>query len=140
MKNLGALRPVDETGEAVFRHIAQGEVVTVELKRERNIMHHRRLFAMLQLVLENQEHYKSVEDLLEVMKLRIGHCRTISTKYGEVRLPQSISFAALDQDGFNDFYARACAWVIAEVIPGLKRKDLDAEVEAKLLAFGAPEG
>ena len=140
VKNLGALRPVDEAGEAVFRHIAQGEVVTVELKRERNIMHHRKLFAMLQLVLDNQEHYKSIEDLLDVAKLRTGHVRTVQTRDGEVRIPRSISFAALDQDGFNDFYNRACAWVVDEVIPGLKRKDLDAEVEAKLLAFGAPEG
>jgi hypothetical protein len=95
---------------------------------------------MLQIVLENQDFYKSVDDLLDVCKLRVGHCRTVATKTGDLKIPESISFAALDQDGFNAFYDRACAWVVTEVIPGLQRKHLDAEVEAKLLAFGAPEG
>ena len=140
VKNLGALRPVDDAGEAVLRRIGQGEIVTVELKRERNVQHHRKLFAMLQIVLENQDYYKSIDDILDVCKLRIGHVRTVATKQGEVKIPSSISFAAMDQDAFNDFYNRACGWVVSEVIPGLQRKHLDAEVEAKLMAFGAPEG
>ena len=140
VKNMGALRPVDEAGEAVLRHIGQGEIVGVEVKRPRNVKHHRMFFAMLSIVLQNQDYYKSLEDLLDVCKLRIGHCRTLLTRDGEVKIPSSISFAQLDQDGFNDFYNRACAWVVTEVIPGLKRGDLDAEVEAALLAFGAPEG
>lgn len=139
VKSLGALRPVDEAGEAVLRHLGQGEIVTVELKRERNIRHHRKLFAALQIVLENQTHYKSVEDILDVAKLRTGHCRTVMTRDGEVKIPESISFAAMDQDAFNTFYNRICGWLVTEVIPGLKRGDLDAEVEAQLMAFGAPE-
>lgn len=140
VKNLGALRPVDEAGEEILRHVGQGEIVGVELNRPRNVRHHRKLFAMLSLVLENQSYYKSVEDILDVCKLRIGHCRTVRTKQGDVKIPESISFAAIDQDAFNDFYNRACGWIVTEVIPGLQRRDLDAEVEAKLLAFGAPEG
>ena len=140
VKNLGVLRPVDEAGEEILRHVGQGEIVAVEMKRPRNVAHHRKFFAMLSIVLENQSYYKSVEDILDVCKIRIGHVRTVQTKDGEVKIPESISFASMDQDAFNGFYNRACGWVVTEVIPGLQRKHLDAEVEAKLLAFGAPEG
>ena len=139
-KVLGSLRPVDEQGESILRHVGQGEIVSLELVRPRNVRHHAKLFALLSIVLQKQEHYKSVEDLLDVCKLSIGHCRTLMTKDGMVKVPSSISFVSMDQDEFNSFYDRACGWVVTEVIPGLKRKDLDAEVEAQLLAFGAPEG
>ena len=140
VKHLGALRPVDEHGETVLHGLGQGEIVGIELKRPRNVLHHRKFFAMLSVVLKNQEHYKSVQDLLDVCKLRTGHCRTVQTKNGAIRIPSSISFAAMDQSAFEAFYQRACGWVIEEVLPGLQKRHLDEEVEAELLLFGTPEG
>ena len=135
-KHLSSLRPADAIAEAAIHGLKQGEIVTVELVRPRNIQHHRKFFAMLQTILENQEYYKSVEDLLDVCKLRIGHCRTITTARGDVKIPKSISFASMDQVAFDAFYNRACEWVLSEVIPGLQRQHLDEEVEANLRAFG----
>ena len=135
-KKLKALYPIDDTGEDVIRRIGQGEVVAVEVKKPRNVRFHRKFFAMLQLVLENQSHYKSLDDLLDVCKLQTGHFRTVQTKQGKVLLPSSISFAAMDDTEFGVFYDKACQWVMDEVIPGLKRADLDSEVEAQLMAFG----
>mgnify|MGYP001576487379 CR=1 FL=1 len=135
VKKLSALHPFDEFGEAAMRNIGQGEIVSVEVKRPRNLRFHRKFFAMLSIILSNQDYYKSTDDLLDVCKLRVGHCRTLQTKLGQVQIPKSISFAAMDDVAFADFYDRACDWVCSEVIPGLKRKDLDQEVEAQLLAF-----
>ena len=140
VRKLNGLYPTDESGEAVIRKFASGEVISVEVTRPRNVAFHRKLFAMLNIVLENQDHFKSVDDLLELTKLRTGHCHTVLTKAGEVKITDSISFAAMDQDAFNDFYQRSCAWVCEEVIPGLSQQDLDAEVAAQLQDFGAPEG
>src|SRR3990167_8862216 len=133
-KKLKALYPIDEAGELAVRRMGQGDIVAVEVKRPRNVAFHRKFFAMLQLVLENQSHYKSIDDILDVCKLRIGHVRTVETKQGQVMIPASISFAAMDDAAFADFYDRACHWVLTEVIPGLKRADLDGEVEAQLMA------
>lgn len=139
-KRLGSLHPVDDQGEQAMRTLGINEVFSVEIKRPRNVQFHRKFFALLQIILENQDYYKSVDDLLDVVKLRIGHCRTIQTQDGEVRIPNSISFASMDATAFDDFYNRACAWVCQEVIPGLDRQDLDSEVRATLLGFGTPEG
>lgn len=137
-KKLSGLYPIDESGEDAVRQFGLREILSVEVKRPRNLAFHRRLFAMLQIILKNQEYYKSIDDLLDVCKLRIGHCRTIQTKDGEVRIPSSISFAAMDDIAFADFYDRASVWVVSEVIPGLSRTGLDEEVEAQLMGFGGP--
>ena len=135
-KKLRALYAIDEQGEAAMRNIGQGEIVGVEIKRPRNVRFHRKFFAMLSIILQNQDYYKSIDDLLCVCKLRTGHCHSVMTKLGEVQIPDSISFAAMDDVAFSAFYDRAVAWVCQEVIPGLERKHLDEEVKAELLAFG----
>ena len=137
VKRLNALCPIDETGEAAVRKFGLGEIVSVEVKRPRNVAFHRKFFAMLQIILQNQDAYKSIDDLLDVCKLRIGHFRTINTKNGEVQIPDSISFAAMDDTAFGDFYDRACNWVVTEVIPGLQRTHLDEQVALELMEFGS---
>ena len=136
VKRLRGLYPTDEQGEAVLRNIGQGEIVSIEVKRPRNLAFHRKFFALLQLILENQSHYKSVDDLLDVCKIRTGHCKTVATRDGDLKIPLSISFAKMDDAEFADFYERAVAWVVEEVIPGLDRGHLDEEVRAALLEFG----
>jgi hypothetical protein len=139
-RKLQGLYPIDEAGEAVIRKFGAGEVVAIDVKRPRNIKFHAKFFAMLNIILKNQEHYKSIDDLLEVCKLRVGHCHTVQTRLGEVKITDSIRFASMDETAFDDFYDRACAWVVSEVIPGLDRGHLDEEVRAELLGFGQPEG
>lgn len=133
----GALEPIDDEGREVLSKIAAGDLVKADIKRPRNIHFHRKFFAMLKLVLDNQEAYKSTDDLLDVCKLRIGHVRVIQTKHGEVRVPASISFASMDESEFSQFYDKAVNWVCSEVIPGLKRAELNAETEEELRAFAA---
>lgn len=134
-KQLSSLRPLDEAGEEALRKIKNGSTVEIEIKQPRNVQHHRKFFAMLNIVLKNQEHYKSIDHILGACKLAIGHVEMIQTKRGVVALPLSISFASMDQSAFDDFYTRAVDWVISDVIPGLSRKDLDAEVAGQLREF-----
>lgn len=136
VKHLGSLRPGDEEAEAVLRSIGQGELVSVEVKRPRNIRFHNKFFAMLKIILDNQELYKSKTQLLDVCKIAIGHVEVIERKGIQYMKPKSISWAAMDETAFQDFYDRAVAWVAEEVVPGLRRQDLDEEVEIALLGFG----
>jgi len=136
VKTLGKLQPVDENGEAVLRRFKPGEIFSVEVTKPRNVQFHRKLMAMLQIILENQTHYTSIDDLLAVLKIRIGHTHKIQTARGIVEVPASISFAAMDDVAFGNFYDRACQWVAAEVVPGLGRQGLDEAVREALLAFG----
>lgn len=137
-RTLAGLAPANDRAVETLKRIKVGAVVTIKRpKQPRNVRFHNKLFAMLQIILENQEHYKSIDDLLAVCKLRVGHVHVIQTARGIERLPKSISFAAMDADEFADFYSRAVDWVTSEVIPGLSRADLNAEVEGALLEFAA---
>lgn len=132
-KGLGCLTPADARAEQFCARVKFGDLIMLEAKRPRNLAHHQKFFAMLQVVKENQEHYKSVDDILDAFKFSIGHTRKIQTKRGIIEVPLSISFAALDQDQFNEFYDKAMDFMCAEVIPGLQKEDLRKE----LLTFAA---
>ena len=98
----------------------------------RNIQHHKKLFALLKLILGNQERYKSTDELLAAVKVHLGHCDTVFMRDGtEIRIPKSISFTAMDQAEFAQFYDRVLDCVCSEIIPGLSRPD----VERQLLEF-----
>ena len=43
----------------------------------------------------------------------------------------------MDETAFGEFYERAIDWMLTEVIPGLQRQHLDAEVEDQLIGFAA---
>lgn len=125
-KHLGCLKPTDEAGEEALRKVKMGTLVKVEFTGSpRNIAHHRKLFALLNTIYKNQEHYKSVDHILMAMKFALGYTEKIRTKRGEIEIPLSISFAAMDQEEFAKLYERALDWVESEVIPGLNRADLE---------------
>ena len=143
VKRLGAFRSTDDEGTEAMRKIGDGELVKVSWTRPRNIRFHCKFFAMLQIILANQEHYKSIDDLLDVCKIRIGHVRMIERRDARTLqktimvVPKSISFASMDETQFSEFYERAIDWMLTEVIPGLQRQHLDAEVEDQLIGFAA---
>ncbi len=135
--HLGALRPAQEQDVEVWKHlkIAEREVVKVQISRSRNYKFHCKFFSMLGIILTNQEHYQTTDELLNVCKLRIGHVDIVQTPQGEERWPKSISFASMNETEFSAFYDRAVDWMLTTVIPGLQRQHLDAEVEAELVGF-----
>ena len=127
-KELGCLKPADEEAEKVLRGVKLGECVTVDVKKPRNLQHHRKFWKLMETICQNQEHYATAKDICTVFKFRIGHTKKILTRDGIVEEPLSISFAAMDQDEFAAFYDRAVDFVLKEVIPGLKREDLEREL------------
>ena len=132
-KGLGCLSPADARAEQFLARVKFGDLVQLEAKRPRNIAHHAKFFAMLQLIFENQSSYKSVDDILDAFKFAVGHTKKIKTRRGIIEVPLSISFASMDQDQFNEFYDKAMDFMCAEVVPGLQKEDLAKE----LLEFAA---
>lgn len=134
-KKLSALYPVDEAGEAVLRSMGQGEIVSLVIRRPRNIRHHRLFWALMGLTWENLPHerYPTVEALVTEVKIATGHYdqRIVhlgGTQY-TVLTPRSISFAAMDQVEFTAFFDRCCDWLVANVLPGVTQEELRREIE-----------
>jgi len=126
-KTLGGLEPADG-GE--LPRIKLGAVVRVEIKQPRNARHHRLFFALMNKVFENQETYETLDDLVNVIKIATGHCKTYHKRNGEpIHVPRSIAFHKMDQTQFSEFYAKVVRLVCERIIPGLDDVDLKAEIE-----------
>lgn len=125
----GTLEPIDDTGRDMLAKIAAGDIVRADVHRPRNVLHHRKWWALVSLIYANQSRYGSPEELDDAIKVSIGHCTAMRLKNGtEVRIPKSIAFHAMDQSEFEQFYDRAIKLVCEEIIPRLDEGDLRREL------------
>lgn len=132
IKNLGALRPVDQTGEDALRKLGHGQIVTVEVRRPRNIKFHRLYWALVTIVWEqlDEARYPTSEDLHAAIKIAAGLRTRIVLPDGTVGfIPGSIAFHKMDQAAFEQFYDRVCDLISRHFLPGVKSEELKAEVE-----------
>jgi hypothetical protein len=130
-KGMAGLFPTDEAGENTLGDIKMGDAVKVKITRPRNIQHHRLFFAMCNLVANNTDAVRDTDELVFRLKIATGHCRELMRDDGTVLYePQSISFASMSQDEFNDFYKKCVDIICTRLIPGMEREDLQNEVLA----------
>ena len=129
-KDFARLIPADDAASAALAKIKHGDEVQVEIKRPRNIRHHRKFFALMQLVYQNQEKYDSLEHLVAALKAAVGHCDFLPGKDGMlVAVPKSIAFHKMDQVSFNEFYDRCIDKIARHFLLGVDSDALRAEVE-----------
>lgn len=116
---------------AKINRLKPGQMLKLSYSQPRNLGHHKKFFALVQAVAENSEIYDTPDKALIAVKLAAGHADFVPhPQTGElVAVPKSISFAALSQGEFEEFYERAVAGVIAHICPHMTRMDLDEAVE-----------
>lgn len=129
-RDISSLRPVNSQADDVMRRLKHGDLVSVDVRKPRNVGMHRLYWALCQLVASNMDGDFSSEVVSDVIKVRTGHVTVVRTKKGEVFIPKSISFASLDQIQFAEFFDRAIKVVVSDILPGLDSDTLRSEVEA----------
>jgi hypothetical protein len=125
-----AFWPVDDLGQAILRRTPEGECVKVDVKRERNLQHHRLFFAMLNLVADNSRYYHTTDQVLTALKIALGHVETfIHPTTGKTYLiPKSIAFEKMDQDEFREFFERCVDVIVQRFLPGVTDRDVRREL------------
>ncbi len=108
LRTPSGLLPHDEASVNAVKKIPIGECILSDWKPKRNIKFHEKYFALLNAVLVNQSHYKTIGLLHEAVKFRAGYFETLITHKGEKFLKvKSIAFHSMDEVEFNMFYQRA---------------------------------
>lgn len=104
-----------------------GRWLRFEWKSPRNGAHHRKFFALLQLVAENSETYDTPEKALVAVKLAAGFFDPfIDPRTGEiVPVPHSISYESMEQEDFERFYAAALDGVLRVILPTMPKTTAD---------------
>ena len=127
IKTQTGLIPDCEATIEALKKIKNGDGVILDYKPKRNILFHKKLFALLNLIFENQDYYKSIDNILEMCKFRAGYFETIITHKGEKHYKtKSISFDEMDNASFEEFYKK-CIDVALE-LTGINQKDLEQQI------------
>lgn len=127
----GVLAPASPEAIEIIRALPEGKEVSCSIRRPRSHRHHRKYWALCRLVASNHEQLKNEKMVDQVIKIESGHVDLVKVGGAYYKLPRSISFSAMDQDGFNEFYNRACDVVCDKLLPGVDRE----EVQEQLLGF-----
>jgi len=124
-----ALVPVNGTSRDALAKIKPGAIVAADVRRPRNLKHLRKFWTMIDVIFEAQSHFATKERMVDAIKIASGHFVTWRMPDGrEVVEPDSISFAELSQDGFEEFYDRAVGILLTQILPNCDRADIEARV------------
>ena len=125
VKRSGVLMPSLDADELLLDSISRGEVVQAKISRPRNGAHHRKFFAMIQIVVANSD-YENSDQVLHLLKLKLGYFEQVINTNGQVTyLPRSISFAKMDQSNFNEFYNQSINIVLRDFLTDWKNSDIE---------------
>lgn len=123
------LAAADPISFELLQAIPLRQTLTASIRRPRNPRHHAKLWTLISAVLEHQHSFPTKEDLLNAIKLATGSFDTGKTVDGvPYVMPQSISFASMDQARFEQWYERAVEVILTKIVPSINRTELEARI------------
>lgn len=94
-----------ESDYEIAKKLKAGEQYFFDVKKSRNIKFHRKFFALMKLVFDNQEAYTNIEHLRNDLTIAAGYyTEGLNLKGESIKRANSISFASMDELEFNKFY------------------------------------
>ena len=129
-RTLSGWTPGDDEAIRVSRRWEPGEIVIVDLKKTRVYKSLKRYQALLTLVFSNSSKFQSRDQVHQYLKIRAGHTTLIGIEgTNEVLvLANSIDYDTLDELEFQEVWSRIKDVVCEEIIPGLKKPELELEI------------
>jgi len=123
---LAAADPISAEAISALKH---KETFTASIRRQRNPKHHRKWWALLSIIFPHQNAFATVQDLNNAIKIGVGLFESGKTVDGLPWVsPKSISYAAMDQNAFEQFYDKAVDMILTRIVPTISRADLEAQV------------
>lgn len=101
----GTFIPAYDSDKENLKRIKSGEMIQADVVKPRGVKKHRKFFALLNLLFQNQENYKNIEDLRHDLTVAAGYYREVVDIHGEItKRAESISFAAMDDLQFDKYF------------------------------------
>jgi len=90
-----------------IKKLKAGEEYQCEIKRPRNLKFHKKFFALINMLFENQERYNNSDRLRKDLIIEAGfYDEWVDFQGVTQREAKSISFASMKEDEFSDLYSR----------------------------------
>ena len=134
------LIPVDDEGLELFGRLKHGRDVGCTIIQHRNPRHHRLFFALIRFIKMHAVNDETGQSLFEfasekairgALMTALGRCLMIYDRANKrhIAIPDSISFAAMDQTEFNKFFDDAIALICNRWMPvGTMPQDVEREL------------
>lgn len=131
-RSVSGLIAVDQQGIDVLKKIPVGEEVRCEITKPRNLQHHKKFWALLDIVCEATGRWPTSEAVLLELKDALGYVQQRTLSNGKkLDVPRSISFTSMDQIAFEDFYERSLK-TLCEMAGGIPEDGLRQAVLEEL--------
>jgi len=99
--------PYTEHDRESLEKVAGGEIIMCDVRRKRNVDHHRKGFALLHAMFDNQDSFDDFDRFRDWVQIAAGVVDTIIGDEGKVYYKiKSLSFADMDQSEFDKVYNR----------------------------------
>ena len=131
------LVPLYDSDHDLKQRLRVGSTVRCRVSQPRNYEFHKKFFALVRLAYDNLplplvERWSIYcpDDMLRRFKRDLGYYTSTVNEFGEREIEyRSISFAAMDEQEFEQFYNGCVNLVLHSYLRGLDRNDLLTEVE-----------
>ena len=108
-----------------MKRIKVGDFLECEIKKPRNYMFHKKFFALLNMIYQNQERYNNIDHLRNDLTIEAGYYRLRDNLKGEqVYEANSISFSKMNEETFEEYYSK-CLDVIVKYFNFEKQSIID---------------
>ena len=130
----GSFYPALEQDYEICKKVEPGSYVTLKTDDVRDIMHHRKFFALLKLVHHHlpeiiAERLPTQNHLLHEIKMRLGHYDAwITPKGSQLYIPRSIAFDSMGQKKFEEFYSGALDVIFKHYLTSWTPEQVEAEI------------
>ena len=124
----GSFKPAYNSDYELAKKLTLNEPFEFEYKKPRNYKFHKKFFALLNLVFENQEQYSNLNHLRQDLIIEAGFYEIrYNFQAVEIYEPKSISFSKMDEVEFNELYSK-CIDVIVKYF-NFDRADIVENIE-----------
>lgn len=106
IKTLSGFKPCYDSDSEKAKKIPLNEPFVITYTKKRNIKFHRKFFALINMVYQNQERYNSIDHLRKDLTIASGFYETRYGLHGEeITEAKSISFANMSEEEFSELYS-----------------------------------
>ena len=126
VRTLNGFKFAHESDLEKARKIKVGDFVTCDIKKPRNYMFHKKFFALIELVFQNQDLTDDTDNLRAYLTVKAGFYETIKSDIGVMYLPKSISFAKMDEIEFEELFTKFLN--VSSMLIGVENEDIMNEL------------
>lgn len=127
---LNRIIPADKLSEDDIAKLDADKIYDCKVWNKRNPDHHRKYRALVAAIFPHQKGYATTKALHDQLKIAVGFSyEATDLLTGEVRTyPDSFAFDNIDQTEFEQVYDRIVDVILTRILPGVGRRDLEAQV------------